>query len=444
MGKKVSILALSVLLAWQGMSFAASTVDSLVQKLVEKGILTDKEATQLKGEIAYQEKSTIEEGSKKQVPDWVQNFKITGDFRGRLQTERSENPGAAATAQGERVRARMRARLNFETKINDKAKVVIGIATDGGTGATSASSNARSNNYTNSTYVNGTSAGNSVFTKPYIVLNKAYGQYMFTDNLSVAVGKLENSVFYEPMEFLFDNDITPEGASVTYNYKLNSMITLTAVGNLFTLGEFNPSTSDPFMFAPQFIATIKPNDKLDIKAAFTYIGYGNIKSGFLNGNVNNTLNAANGSNGLKYDYSAPMGAIDIGINDPFGEMLPAPIYIPRVGVFGEYTRNPSAPDKNVAWMAGTYIGNSKVNGFGTWRAYGAYKVLGKDAWLDIFPDSDFQGGATGVKGIETGVEVGLAKNMSFKIEYDKTRRIDVGAASKIPTHLVQYDINWKF
>ena len=73
----------------------------------------------------------------------------------------------------------------------------------------------------------------------------------------------------------------------------------------------------------------------------------------------------------------------------------------------------------------------------------------KDAWLDIFPDSDFQGGATGVKGIETGFEFGLAKNMSLKIEYDLTRRIDVGASStgstnKAPTHLVQYDINWKF
>jgi len=445
MRKSVLVLALCLMMATQGTGFAASTVDSLVQKLVEKGILSDKEATQLKGEIAYQEKETIEVGAKKQVPEWAQNMKVSGDFRARLQTERSESAGAAATAQGERVRARYRARLNFETKVNDQAKMVIGIATDGGSGVNSGSSNARSNNYTNSTYVTGSTVSNA-FSKPYVVLNKAYGQYMVNDRLTLTAGKMENSVFYEPMEFLFDNDITPEGASVEYNYKVNSILSLKAVGNFFTLGEFNPSTSDPFMFAPQLIATIKPCDKFDAKAAFTYVGYGNIKSGFNGGLANNTANSANGSNGLKYDYSAPMGALDIGINDPFGESLPDFMYIPRVGVFGEYTVNPGAPNKNVAWMAGTYIGNAKVNGFKTWRAYGAYKLLQKDSWLDIFPDSDFQGGATGVRGIETGLEFGLAKNVSMKIEYDQTRRMDIGAtaATKTPTHLVQYDLNWKF
>ncbi len=444
MKKSVWVLALSLVMATQGISLAASTVDLLVQKLVEKGILTDKEATQLKGEIAYEEKNAIEEGAKKQVPEWAQNLKVGGDVRARLQTERTES-SAAAGRQGERVRARLRARLNFEAKVNDNAKLVVGIATDGGSGTNAASgSNARSNNYTNSTYINGTTASNSVFSKPYVVLNKAYGQYMFTPDLTLTAGKMENSVLWEPMEFLFDNDITPEGASVSYNYKLNNIVSLAAVGNFFTLGEFNPSTSDPFMYAPQLIATIKPSDKLDAKVAFTYVGYGNIKSGFLNGNANNTVNSANGANGLQYDYSAPMGAIDLGINDPFGELLLASIYIPRVGAFGEYTRNPGTKSKNVAWMSGAYIGNSKVNGFGTWRAYGAYKVLAKDAWLDILPDSDFQGGATGVKGVETGVEIGLAKNMSFKLEYDRTRRLDPSSVAKSPTHLVQYDINWKF
>ncbi|MEI7998008.1 MAG: putative porin [Candidatus Omnitrophota bacterium] len=450
MRKTVWVMALGFILACQGMSMAASTVDALVKKLVEKGILSDKEATQLKGEIAYEEKTATEEGYKKQAPDWVQNFKIGGDFRGRLQTERKETIASGAKStdagrQGERVRARLRARLNFETKVNDKAKVVVGIATDGETGPTAAKSNARSNNYTDSTFT-GNSGANSVFTKPYIVLNKAYGQYMFTPDLTVTVGKMENSVFYEPMEFLFDNDITPEGISPSYTYKVNSMLSLTVVGNFFLLGELDPSSSDPFMFAPQFIATIKPSDKLDAKVAFTYVGYGNIKSGFLLGGgtssqAKNTINSANGPNGLKYDYSAPMGAIDVGLNDPFGELLP--VYIPRVGVFGEYTRNPSPKKANVAWMAGTYIGNSKVNGFGTWRAYGAYKYIGRDAWLDIFPDSDFGGGGTSLKGIETGVEVGLAKNMSFKIEYDRLRQIG-SLLQKAPQHLVQYDINWKF
>ena len=38
--------------AWQGMSFASSSVDALIQKLEDKGILTDQDANQLKGEIS--------------------------------------------------------------------------------------------------------------------------------------------------------------------------------------------------------------------------------------------------------------------------------------------------------------------------------------------------------------------------------------------------------
>ena len=35
-----------------------------------------------------------------------------------------------------------------------------------------------------------------------------------------------------------------------------------------------------------------------------------------------------------YNYNLVGGAVDIGINDPFGEILPSPIYIPQIGVFG--------------------------------------------------------------------------------------------------------------
>jgi len=424
-------------------SYAAgpdTQVDALVAKLVEKGILSQDEADVLKGRIAYDAKTIQESNMKTGLPDWVQNFKVGGDFRARVQSERRES--GAGAAQGDRVRGRIRARLNFETKVNDKARVVLGIATDGGAQSTN-QNNPRSNNYTFSSE-NGTSA--NPFSKPYVVLNKAYGQYMVNDKLTLTAGKMDSPI-WEPMEFLMDSDITPEGGAIQYNYKVNSMIGLFATGGAFALNEFNPSTSDPFMYVGQFGATIKPFDRLDAKAAFMYVGYGNIKSGFTgpaggsSSGTNNTLNTANGANGLKYDYSSPVGAIDIGLNDPFGELLP--VYIPRVGVFGEYTRNPSAPDKNAAWMAGAYIGNSKVGGWGTWKVTGAYKVLGRDAWLDIFPDSDFYGGQTDTKGVEAILEIGLAKNMTFALDYYHARRMS-STVAKAPEHLVQYDINWKF
>lgn len=427
--KRLTILLTAlVFLSTTTVSHAATTqVDSLIKKLVSKGILTADEADQLKGEIAYDEKTLREENIKKDTPEWVQNFKFSGDFRNRIQTERRHN--ATFAGQGERIRARIRARLNVEAKVNDKTKVVVGIATDGG------SNNARSTNYTFSTNNSG-----SPFTKPYVVLNKAYGQYAPNDRLTLTAGKMDNPV-WEPMEFLWDADITPEGGAAQYTYKLNDKIDLFAMGSVFALGEFNPSTSDPFMYVAQLGALMKPSEKFDIKPVFTYTGYANIKSGFTGGVTNNTLNAANGATGLKYDYTAPMGAVEIGFNDPFGEALP--IYIPRVGMFGEYTVNPSPDDKNTAWMAGAYLGNSKVNGWKTWKITGAYKSIARDGWLDIFPDSDFYGGGTGTVGAEGILEVGLAKNMSFVIDYYQARRVG-STVAKAPEHIVQYDINWKF
>ena len=96
-------------------SFAASTsVDSLIRKLVDKGILTEKEALELKGEIASDEKLIHEEGFKQSLPSWIQDVKLKGDFRLRYQYERKETDADA------RERGRIRYRLGIETKINEK------------------------------------------------------------------------------------------------------------------------------------------------------------------------------------------------------------------------------------------------------------------------------------------------------------------------------------
>ena len=47
--KKIVLTLTAVLIfSWQGLSFASSSVDALIQKLEDKGILTDQDAVQLK------------------------------------------------------------------------------------------------------------------------------------------------------------------------------------------------------------------------------------------------------------------------------------------------------------------------------------------------------------------------------------------------------------
>ena len=104
-------------------SFATSTsVDALIDKLVEKGILTEKEADSLELEIAGDEKMMREEGFQQGLPEWVKNAKLKGDFLTRYQYERKETDADA------RTRGRIRYRLGLDTKVNDQIKVGLGIA----------------------------------------------------------------------------------------------------------------------------------------------------------------------------------------------------------------------------------------------------------------------------------------------------------------------------
>src|SRR5882762_2236386 len=81
----------------------AQSSDALIDKLVEKGILTVKEANDLREET---EKNFTQAYSVKSgMPEWVSALKFNGDFRGRFE---QNNADADTTA---RNRFRYRARF---------------------------------------------------------------------------------------------------------------------------------------------------------------------------------------------------------------------------------------------------------------------------------------------------------------------------------------------
>ncbi len=392
-------------------------VDALIEKLVDKGILSKDEADVLKSRIVYDAKTIQENNMKTGMPDWVQNTKLTGDFRVRNQWEHRVNDASSGNG---RDRGRIRARLGLETKVNDQFKMAVGIATDGGS--------ARSNNQT----------FDSNFAKGNVVLNYAYGQWIPNDQWTVTGGQMKNPI-WEPMEFLWDTDITPTGGAIQYNYKVSDALNAFALGTVFVVKEIKQSNADPFIYVAQ--AGLKgklAGEKADYKLVGTYQGVQNHNNVLL---PSSTAFNTTASSKYVYRYNQPMGSAEIGFNDPLGENFP--VYVPRIAAFGEYTRNPNPRDENTAWMIGGYIGNSTVANKGTWKATWAYKVIGRDAWLDILPDSDFYSGDTDVKGYEAMLEYGLAKNVTFVVDYYRTQRKS-SLADKQPESLLQTDINWKF
>src|SRR5438034_11284558 len=85
-------------------SLKAQSSDALIDKLVEKGILTVKEANELREETEknFNQAYSVLSG----MPDWVTALKFNGDFRGRFEGHSSENENFVD-------RYRLRYRLRF-------------------------------------------------------------------------------------------------------------------------------------------------------------------------------------------------------------------------------------------------------------------------------------------------------------------------------------------
>ena len=465
MKKIVFTLTAALIFGWQGMSFASSSVDALIQKLEDKGILTGQEATQIKGEIANNEQTSQAAQAttfKSLLPDWLNSMKLSGDFRLRDQLNVRKIPGGGTSQGGanfDQNRVRLRARLNFEDQINDKVKVVVGIATDGGT--------PRSNNYTFGGQTTKSGITNlDDFGKPQLVLNKAYAVYTPNNMITMMGGKLDNPI-WEPgnASFLWDPDITPEGGSIQIQKKLNDYVTPFAQETVLVLHDLAPTTTtktDEYMMVSQVGFKGNLTDKVYYKAAASWYDISN-PSHIYDTTLTTGTNTIAGSK-LAYNFNdVIVGAADIGINDPFGDILPSPIYIPQIGVFGDFAENasPTNPDvgsntQKKAWEMGAYMGNSSLNGWGTWKIQSYYKVLERDSWLDVLPDDDFYSGQTNTKGWRTQLDIGLAKNVWFTMSYFHTNVFKIipgiqgftatngNPSEGAPENLYQFDLNFKF
>ncbi len=454
MKKIVLTLAAGMVFSWQGLSFAGSSVDALIQKLEDKGILTDQDANQIKGEIASDEQESQKSTFKSLLPDWINGLKIGGDFRLRDQVNRRKIPGGGTNQGGNNLvqnRGRIRARLNIEDQINDKVKVGITLATEGGKDSGTLG-NSRSNNLT---FGGNGGTGSGSFSKAYIAIDKAWATYTPNEYVTLTGGKMANPI-WEPANLLWDPDLTPEGGVIQLQKKLDDLITPFSTNAFFVLKDNAPATTttgtrtDPYIFITQDGIKGNLTEKVYYKAAGSYYNLSNPSHVLLDNSLSSTGNTLSSTSASLYDYNYSLvgGAVDLGMNDPFGEFLPSPLYVPQIGVFGEYFKNMDPSHQNSAWMMGGYMGNSAINGWGTWKLQSFYKILERDSWVDCFPDDDFYSGYTDTKGWRSELDLGLAKNVWFVMSYFRTnvfKYYGTGAFSKsAPENLFQMDLDFKF
>jgi polyhydroxyalkanoate synthesis regulator phasin len=410
----------------------AGEIDILLEKLVDKGVLTGAEAQQVKYETQEQVKKEVATGKSESLPAWLQNIKLKGDLRLRYQYAHTKNDG---DVQKDVNIGRVRMRLGLEAKINEKLMAGIGIATGSG--------DPRSTNITfgNTKYEGSGGAGYS--TKMDIKLDYAYAKYSALPWLELVGGKmLLGDVFWEPTDLIWDTDITPEGGVLGFKKSISNTALFMKTGALVVQDDTS-NTSDPAMaYIIQAGADQKINDSLSLKGAFTMYNFSNIKGATSSGKSSgtNTGNVTKGSSAYTYDYNMLNPALELSIKDPFKAVG---LGIEKLKFFGEYVKNPAAPDKNTGFSMGFQFGNDKVKKWGDWQVKYIYAMLEKDAVLDVLPDSDRYGGKTGMRSHEVSLTYGLGTNTYFGLDVYRSWNIQ-GSSRKAPETLVQVDWNMKF
>lgn len=422
-----------------GMHFSyASEIDSLLEKLIDKGILSASEAQQIRTEtneaIAKEDKQKQEDYkklAKDNLPDWVKNLKLHGDFRVRYQLTHDK---AINDEADDRHRGRIRLRLNVDGKVNDKLMVYTRFAT----GEQVGSGGADAVRSTNQSF-------DQTFSKKNFNLDHAYAKWLAAPWVTFYAGKIKiDEVLWNPKDLIWDSDISPEGGSFLLSKKLGSFDTSLQL-NCFVIEEDATSDdrADPVLYTQQLKASTPIGAKIKATGAISlYETDGLQGKSVTNGGSGNTYS------GPYEEFVNVVPAFQVDFAKPFGWMGLGFLDVENFSLFGEYALNTKAhihaniDEKNeTGWMLGFKMGAAKVSKWGDWQFVYNFARLEKDAIPDFLPDSDRYGGATGVRGHEAELLWGLGKNTYLSLDIYRMYAI---SKTQDPQTLVQVDWNMKF
>ncbi|HXF11499.1 MAG TPA: putative porin [Desulfuromonadaceae bacterium] len=375
---KVALFAgATALMALAPQTHAQSSVDALINRLEQKGILTVDEAKDLKTENAMDSTNDFSAAlnQKFTIPDWVNNYKLYGDFRGRFDDISAGNPAFV-----ERIRYRYRLRVGLQVNMKDNMQV--GLRLGSGDSAAAGSVTTQTGNPLSN---NSTMQDNA--TKKFLYVDAAYAKWTaINDNkltAAITVGKMDQPFTFTPM--VFDGDWTPEGAAIQNVYKINASHAIALNGGVFVLDEESKLARDPVMYGGQITLNSTWTPHID-----TSVGFGALnivsRSQLATNNVP-TINQGNtrtAAGRLMANYNPVIA--DASLTYKFDSF---PLY---TGTFpirfaAEAMENPGAPSaSNKGLWAGITLGKSGKKGL--WDLNYRYEYLEADAWYDQVVDDD--------------------------------------------------------
>jgi hypothetical protein len=360
----------------------AQSVDALLDKLVDKGILTVKEANELREETDKNFLTALQ--ARNGMPDWVTSLKFNGDLRGRYEGFFADNPAFV-----DRNRFRYRLRAGFTaTMLNDfETGFRLGSGDLDSANKITSGIDPISNNQT---FQNNAS-------KKGVFLDLAYMKWSPIHRLGwggvFTIGKMENPFVFS--DLVFDADYTPEGAAQQFSYQVTAKHELKLNVGEFVLDELSASSSDPWLLGAQVRLDSAWNAKWLTSLGASILSIQNAaqlaSSAVPDIDTGNTRYATRGTDGRTYTLGAPVYPFNPFVLDAsVTHMLEsAPLYNGAfpIRVFGEYINNPAASESdNDGWQVGVTLGKAgkRKTGELTYR----YKYLSGDAWWEELVDSD--------------------------------------------------------
>jgi hypothetical protein len=450
--KKSVVLAVMLLLGVKAICHADEGSEALANKLAEKGIITYGEAQTLVTESQEEARKNLANASIVTLPAWIQNISMSGDLRLRSQSDWN------SANFYERVRDRVRLRMNLDTRLSECYKAGFGFATG------SESIDSTTDELGNATVGKGnvidanSGSANSTFSgfgRLPVELNLAFIEYdpaIPNVTTAITVGKMrQGTQVWNATDLLWESSLNPDGAAISMNYKINGQMTVGLIASLLSINNLNSAVSNPTASIGEVTYTWDTDDykvklgvaqqNLDVygKNCGTYFGD--------SAGVPLMLNATGGAiAGAYIDYFVMSESFELTWKNAFCAN--------NIAVVGDMAANsfsPNAPatisDENASCY-GVKIGAGSVAGFGQWQLVYLSRTLGGNAWLNKLGANDPYGAAHNETGSQEQINLGLSKALTVAFTYYDYDLLEKTAAQKVAGNtkqdIFQADLIYKF
>jgi hypothetical protein len=406
------------------------------------------QATQKQVEQTAEESKTAAAEAKKgfELPDWVRKTTLFGDVRFRHEgfyhqpvTETGQKPDpnlrpSLPTSATARNRERVRARLGLKVTLSDELSATLRVT---------------SGDPNNPVSTNETLTGD--FTRKHVNLDwafitltpgKSFG--IRPGLVSAMAGKFPNPIF-RVGQLVFDDDLSPEGASQTLSLLDKPLGGLDQVKVHVLEWTYNEVANGPdgWMFGGQ----VNPSGhlgSLQVEAGLGQYWWDNPN---LIAQALNTNSSLTNTNLLTKNSAGSITGYESAFNQTNATLsltLPNVIGTQPLQTFADYVYNwQAATDDAHGVMGGLKLGQTKVRG--DWAISGYYEWLGQEAAVSSFTYDDFGFGGTNLEGSVIQLDYQLLNPLTLTARSAFTNYINRPEGSTNPTMTrLQLDAQVKF